>query len=106
MQQIVNYKNDAGNGYTNSLMCFMQLFVVSNNSNTYYFANNRTQHFQFNADEQFLPVYQFADINNKIITLMDFQINFWRSVLGEMIKKYMVLVESEQKFYATLSNYA
>ena len=24
MQQIVDYKNDTGNGYTNSLMCFMQ----------------------------------------------------------------------------------
>ena len=26
MQQIVEYKNDKGNGYTNSLFCFMQLF--------------------------------------------------------------------------------
>ena len=30
MQQIVKYKNDPGNGYTNSLLCFMQLFIVSN----------------------------------------------------------------------------
>ncbi len=30
MQQIVDYKNDAGNGYSNSLLCFMQLFIVSN----------------------------------------------------------------------------
>ena len=99
MQQIVNYKNDAGNGYTNSLMCFMQLFVVSNNSNTYYFANNRMQHFQFNADEQFLPVYKFADINNNPISgLMDFADKFLaKCTLGEMISKYMVLVESEQK---------
>ena len=71
MQQIVDYKNDAGNGYTNSLMCFMQLFIVSNQSNTYYFANNRNHHFQFNADEQFLPVYQLADENNKKITHLD-----------------------------------
>ena len=26
MQQIVDYKNDVGNGYTNSLLCFMQMF--------------------------------------------------------------------------------
>ena len=26
MEQIVNYKNDPGNGYTNSLLCFIQLF--------------------------------------------------------------------------------
>lgn len=57
MQQIVDYKNDPGNGYTKSLLCFIQLFIVSNQSNTYYFTNNNNQHFSFNADEQFLPVY-------------------------------------------------
>lgn len=41
MQQIVDYKADPGNGYTNTLLCFIQLFVVSNRSNTFYFANNR-----------------------------------------------------------------
>lgn len=99
MQQIIDYKNDPGNGYTNSLLCFMQLFIVSNRSNTYYFANNRNQHFSFNADEQFLPVYQFADEQNKKITHLDsFAEKFLpKCTLGEMISKYMVLVESEQK---------
>ena len=55
MQQIVDYKNDTGNGYTNTLLCFMQLFIVSNQANTYYFTNNNDQHFSFNTDEQFLP---------------------------------------------------
>ena len=40
MQQIVDYKNDPGNGYTKTLLCFVQLFVVSNRSDTWYFANN------------------------------------------------------------------
>ncbi len=99
MQQIIDYKNDPGNGYTNSLLCFMQLFIVSNRSNTYYFANNRSQHFAFNADEQFLPVYQWADENNKkIANLYDFTEKFLAKCrLGEMISRYMVLVESEQK---------
>lgn len=99
MQQIINYKSDAGNGYTNSLMCFMQLFIVSNDSNTYYFANNKMQHFQFNADEQFLPVYKLADIDNQPISgLTEFTEKFLsKCTLGEMISKYMVLVESEQK---------
>ncbi len=99
MQQIINYKNDPGNGYSNSLLCFMQLFIVSNRSNTYYFANNRIQHFAFNADEQFLPVYQWADENNrKIPNLYDFAEKFLAKCrLGEMISRYMVLVESEQK---------
>ena len=57
MEQIVNYKNDPGNGYLNSLLCFMQLFIVSNESSTYYFANNNVEHFSFNADERFLPIY-------------------------------------------------
>ena len=99
MQQIVDYKSDPGNGYTNSLLCFMQLFIVSNKNNTYYFANNRHQHFAFNADEQFLPVYKLADEKNKKIDALDaFADKFLsKCTLGEMISKYMVLVESEQK---------
>jgi type I restriction enzyme R subunit len=99
MQQIVDYKNDPGNGYTNSLLCFMQLFIVSNYTNTYYFSNNRNQHFSFNADEQFLPVYQWAsEDNKKIAHLYDFTEKFLaKCTLGEMISRYMVLVESEQK---------
>ena len=30
MEQIVDYKNDPGNGYTKTLLCFVQLFIVSN----------------------------------------------------------------------------
>ncbi|HEY9262470.1 type I restriction endonuclease subunit R [Chitinophaga sp.] len=99
MQQIVDYKNEPGNGYGNSLLCFMQLFIVSNVSRTLYFANNKNQHFAFNADEQFLPVYELADIaNKKINNLYDFTDKFLsKCTLGEMISKYMVLVESEQK---------
>ncbi|SFV33333.1 type I restriction endonuclease subunit R [Thermoflavifilum thermophilum] len=99
MQQIVDYKSDPGNGYTNSLLCFMQLFIVSNRTNTYYFANNNAAHFRFNADEQFLPIYQFATEDNKKIThLDDFSEKFLsKCTLGETISKYMVLVASEQK---------
>lgn len=99
MQQIIDYKNDPGNGYSNSLLCFVQLFIVSNRTNTYYFTNNRNQHFSFNADEQFLPVYQWASEDNKKIThLYDFAEKFLaKCTLGEMISRYMVLVESEQK---------
>lgn len=99
MQQIVDYKNEAGNGYGNSLLCFVQLFIVSNGGRTLYFANNKNQHFQFNADEQFLPVYQLADKDNKpIVHLTDFTNVFLpKCRLGEMVSRYMVLVESEQK---------
>ncbi len=99
MQQIVDYKNDAGNGYTNSLLCFMQLFIVSNQSRTYYFTNNNNQHFNFNAEEQFLPVYQWADKdNNKISDLDDFSDEVLAKCrLGRIISQYMVLVASEQK---------
>jgi len=99
MQQIVDYKNDLGNGYNKTLMCFMQLFIVSNSNKTYYFANNKNQHFSFNADEQFLPIYELADESNKKINYLEaFTDKFLRKcTLGEMISKYMVLVESEQK---------
>jgi type I restriction enzyme R subunit len=99
MEQIVNYKNDPGNGYTNTLLCFMQLFIVSNQSNTLYFANNHNQHFSFNADERFLPIYQLADENNqKIAHLHDFADKFLaKCTLGQIISRYMVLVASEQR---------
>jgi type I restriction enzyme R subunit len=99
MEQIVDYKNDPGNGYSKTLLCFLQLFIVSNRTNTYYFANNNARHFAFNADERFLPIYQFADEKNKKIThLDDFAATFLvKCTLGRTISRYMVLIASEQK---------
>jgi type I restriction enzyme R subunit len=99
MEQIVNYKNDPGNGYTRTLLCFLQLFIVSNRGSTYYFANNNARHFAFNADERFLPIYQFAsEDNKKIAHIDDFADNFLiKCTLGQMISRYMVLIASEQK---------
>ena len=99
MQQIALYKNDAGNGYTKTLLSFIQLFIVSNYTNTWYFANNNNRHFAFDADERFLPIYKFADKdNNKITNLDAFAASFLsKCVLAEMISRYMVLVASEQK---------
>ncbi len=99
MQQVVDYKAEPGNGYTNSLLGFIQLFIVSNRTNTYYFANNNERHFAFDANERFLPVYQFADRNNRKINHLDrFAENFLpKCTLGHMISRYMVLVATEQK---------
>ncbi len=99
MQQIVDYKNDPGNGYTKTLLCFLQLFIVSNRSDTWYFANNNSRHFSFNADERFLPLYQFAAEDNSKITHLDSFADAFlvKCTLGQMISRYMVLVASEQK---------
>ena len=99
MQQIVDYKNDPGNGYSKTLLCFLQLFIVSNRSDTWYFANNNSRHFSFNADERFLPLYQFADVDNAKITHLDSFADAFlaKCTLGQMISRYMVLVASEQK---------
>ncbi len=99
MEQIVEYKNDPGNGYTKTLLCFLQLFIVSNRDRTFYFANNNTRHFAFNAEERFLPVYEFADVDNKKVTHLDsFAETFLvKCNLGQTISRYMVLVASEQK---------
>jgi type I restriction enzyme, R subunit len=99
MEQIVDYKNDPGNGYSKTLLCFLQLFIVSNRDRTYYFANNNARHFAFNADERFLPVYEFADEANKKIThLDDFAASFLvKCTLGTTLSRYMVLIASEQK---------
>ena len=99
MQQIVEYKNDPGNGYIKTLLSFLQLFIVSNRTDTWYFVNNNSRHFSFNADERFLPLYQFAAEDNKKITHLDgFAEKFLaKCTLSEMISRYMVLVASEQK---------
>lgn len=99
MQQIVDYKNDPGNGYGKTLLCFLQLFIVSNMRDTWYFANNNNRHFSFDADERFLPLYQFAGDDNKKITQLDrFADHFLaKCALAEMISRYMVLVAGEQK---------
>ena len=99
MEQIVEYKNDPGNGYTRTLLCFVQLFIVSNRTETWYFANNNARHFSFNAEERFLPIYQFASEDNRKIThLDDFAERFLeKCTLARMISRYMVLVASEQK---------
>jgi type I restriction enzyme R subunit len=99
MQQIVDYKNDPGNGYSKTLLCFIQLFIVSNRSDTWFFANNNSRHFSFNADERFLPLYQFASVDNKKITHLDSFADAFlaKCTLGQMISRYMVLVAAEQK---------
>ena len=99
MEQIVEYKNDPGNGYTKTLLCFMQLFIVSNRDRTFYFANNNTRHFAFNTDERFLPVYEFADEANTKITHLDpFAESFLKKCdLARTISRYMVLLAGEQK---------
>jgi type I restriction enzyme R subunit len=99
MEQIVDYKNDSGNGYTKTLLCFMQLFIVSNRNRTYYFANNNTRHFAFNQDERFLPICEFADERNQKITHLDHFADMFlpKCTLGQTISRYMVLIASEQK---------
>ena len=99
MEQIVEYKHDTGNGYTKTLLCFMQLFIVSNRDRSYYFANNNARHFAFNADERFLPIYEFANEDNRKITHLDeFAERFLKKCdLGRTISRYMVLLAGEQK---------
>src|ERR1041385_5285964 len=99
MEQVVAYKNDPGNGYPRTLLCFVQLFVVSNRDSTWYFANNNARHFSFNADERFLSVYQYAAEDNTKITHLDsFAEKFLaKCTLAQMISRYMVLVASEQR---------
>lgn len=100
VEQIVRYKQDRGNGYTNTLMCFMQLFIVSNGgSDTMYFANNNDEHFKFDASNNYLPVYHAADReNHKVAQLFDFSdMMLQKCELGKLISRYMVLVETERK---------
>ncbi len=99
MQQIVDYRNDPGNGYGNSLLCFMQLFIVSNQNQTWYFANNNNEHFSFNVEERFLPIYMWATPKNRKVENLDaFADQFLaKCSLAETISRYMVLIQNERK---------
>ncbi|HET6762425.1 MAG TPA: type I restriction endonuclease, partial [Longimicrobiaceae bacterium] len=99
IEQIVAYKNDPGNGYGRTLLCFVQLFIVTNRNSTFYFANNEARHFSFQADERFLPIYEYADADNRKITgLHAFADAFLaKCTLARMISRYMVLVASERR---------
>ena len=99
MKQIADYKRDPGNGYTRTLLCFIQLFIVSNRNDTLYFANNNDKHFTFDAEERFLPVYRFADRDNRKITGLDAFADAFlaKCALAGMISRYMVLVATERQ---------
>lgn len=98
IKQIVDYKNDRANGYEHTLLAFMQLFIVSNEADTFYFANNPKEALTFDEKEQFLPVCRWADEQNKKIShLHEFAREvLYKCALGELISRYMVLVETEK----------
>ena len=100
IEQIAKYKRDKGNGYTNTLMCFMQLFIVSNGaSDTLYFANNNDEFFRFDADEQYLPVcHASTHEGHKVLNLHAFtSLMLPKCSLGRLISRYMVLVQSTRQ---------
>lgn len=99
IKQIVDYKNDRANGYEHTLLAFMQLFIVSNEADTFYFANNPKEALTFDEKEQFLPICRWADEQNKkVANLHEFAREVLRKcTLGELISRYMVLVETERK---------
>lgn len=99
IKQIVDYKNDRENGYEHTLLAFMQLFIVSNEADTFYFANNPRKALTFDEKEQFLPICRWADEQNKkVANLHEFAREVLRKcALGELISRYMVLVETERK---------
>ena len=71
------------------LFQYVQIFVISNGVNTRYFANNRTQHYQF--------TFTWADIENRRINdLAEFTATFLKPChITKMISHYMVLAEQE-----------
>src|SRR3546814_6909341 len=81
--------SELGNGYSRTLLCFIQLFVVSNRDNTVYFANNNARHFSFNAEERYLPVYEYAAPDNRKIKGIDAFADAFlaKCTLGQMISK-------------------
>jgi type I restriction enzyme R subunit len=81
-----------------ALLC-AALYRQQPHSVTRYFANNNAEHFRFDADERFLPVYRWATPDNKKVTYLDdFAEAFLaKCTLAEMISRYMVLIQTERR---------
>ncbi|MFO0866981.1 MAG: hypothetical protein U0744_20460 [Gemmataceae bacterium] len=84
------------NSYTRTLFCFVQLFIVSNRDRTYYFINN-ARHFAFNAEEQFLPIYEHARTDNVVSGFRFIRRGVSPRNSAHDQPLYEVLVASEQK---------
>ena len=100
MEQIVDYKNDPGNGYTKTLLCFLQLFIVSNRDRHVLLRQQQRPALRLQCRRTFLAQsIEFADVDNKKITHLDsFAETFLvKCNLGQTISRYMVLIASEQK---------
>ena len=100
MEQIVDYKNDPGNGYGKTLLCFLQLFIVSNRDVTL-----RISPTTIAAISASMPMSAFCRFINSPMettgrssTSISFAETFLsKCTLGQTISRYMVLVASEQK---------
>ena len=98
IEQIDNYKKAQRKVLHSSIMCFTQLYIVSNINTTYYFANNNS--LSVNNNARFIPVFMWADDKNKKITnlLGDFSETFLeKCFLSKMIARYIVRLQTENK---------
>ncbi len=100
MEQIVEYKNDPGNGYTKTLLCFLQLFIVSNRDRHLVLRQQQRPPFRLQR-RRALPARlsvrrrgQQEDHPPRRASPRRF---LAKCTLGQMISRYMVLVASEQK---------
>ncbi|MDO4881207.1 MAG: HsdR family type I site-specific deoxyribonuclease [Capnocytophaga sp.] len=99
LEQIIKYKNDEESSYSKTLMCFVQIFIISNKNTTRYFANNNTNILNQYMKGGSLPIYQYSDKNNmKIDGLYDFTEKVLaKCEIAKLISRYMVLLAKEEK---------
>ena len=102
MEQIVEYKNDPPRQRLHSHAAVFHPAFHRQQSNRHDLisANNNARHFAFNFDERYLPIYRYADKENKPINHLD---DFASTFPGKSAnswpdnQRYMVLIQSEQK---------
>lgn len=96
--QIARYKDEQKPTLRTSLLGFVQIFIVSNNSLTFYFVNNERLDFQKSA--QFIPVFMWADENNNKLNhlIARFAPSFLeKCFLSRMISRFIVQVNTRQE---------
>ena len=100
MEQIVEYKNDPGNGYTRTLLCFVQLFIVSNRDRHLLLRQQQRPALRLQrrrAVPAHLPVRGPGQHQDRPPRRPSPRSSSPSARSAQMISRYMVLVASEQK---------
>lgn len=98
LEQIRHYKSHSQGDC--ELLSFVQIFIISNGSLTYYCVNNERKFFNIDVKKDVVPIFEWTDKENKPLNglLSDFAPTFLeKCFLSEMIARYIVMIKTTKQ---------